>query len=191
MSEQNIQLLLHELISSFVEHPDALVVDVMADGPGYFIFEVTPHREDESKLLGQRGCHVRSLQFLTYRFGEAQGKKYLFNLVTTQESGGRRQADRKATLFDPEPIKRILLEIMKALELPVHVSAEQDGTTEEGYLYFVFVIKVMDPKSGKTLLGPVPFGKGQMTLTEALGTLLRAIARAEGVVFQVEVEQTP
>jgi predicted RNA-binding protein YlqC (UPF0109 family) len=186
MTEESIQLLLHELISAFIEKPEALTVDVMHEGDKV-VFEVTPHRDDIAMLLGKRGDHLRSLQFVVWRIGKAQGRWYVFNMPKNDERGGSLRADFKAEAYDPELVKGILLEIMKALELPVHVGVEADGKTDDGYLFFVFTITAMEYGSRQILIAPVAFGKGTIILTEALGTLLRAIARNSGVVFQLEI----
>lgn len=187
MTEQKTQHLLRELISAFVEYPEALEVDVL-HYEGEVVFEVRPHKTDESALLGARGCHVRSLQFLTMKIGEANDKRYLFNLLTTDGNNRVRYPDRKSVFYDPEPARLLLLEIMKALGLPVFVSVERDEDETEK-LFFIFNIVTTDPKTNRFLLDKQQFGKGEIHLIEAIGKLFWAIAKKEGVGFHLEVEK--
>lgn len=189
MTPAAIQKLIVDLVGSFVERPDKVTVNVLPYMDDV-CFELESHLEDESRIVGQGGSHIKALVYLVDRMGKAHSRTFVLKFVTHGRFAGRRAQVKAVDDFDPAECLRLLIEVMKALELAVHVGVEQDGRTDNGqFLFFVFKIQALSYKVAQILFVPDDPEYSDRTVLAAIGTLYRAIARQNGVAFEIEVEQ--
>jgi predicted RNA-binding protein YlqC (UPF0109 family) len=68
------------LVSRFVDEPDAVEVSEMSHGNSVSI-EVRVAKKDMGRLIGKRGRTVRAIRSLLYFAGQKQQRKYILNIV--------------------------------------------------------------------------------------------------------------
>jgi predicted RNA-binding protein YlqC (UPF0109 family) len=177
--------LLRDLVSRFVDHPDALeIAHQVAEGSTYFVLK--PHLEDEGRLIGSSGSHVRALSFFVASLGRAHRTKYTFRLLTAGEPQTRRREELDVLKHDPEPSFLLLERILDAFRVEDYDVGVSPGSGERDSLTFVFAVKVSVAWYD---FFTVPGRDNPMTIAAALGTLFRAIAKKAGVRYQINFEK--
>lgn len=190
MTSQNDKnaALLRALISRFVDHPEALEI-ARHEGPGSCYWTVKGHPEDEGKLIGTGGSHVKALDFLVRILGRAQGQRFTFRLISEGEPSRRASRDSQAESYEHGPTMVLLAKLLDAFgfgySLEAFPSPGQPDT-----LTFVFMVTPRSVAVYRILTVP-PEGQDGLTLIESIGCLFRAIARKDGICFHVEVAPLP
>lgn len=178
--------ILRDLCSAFLDHPDALEIEAQ-EAPGSCFWQIRGHREDESKLVGRDGSHVRALAFLVGRFGAARSEAHTFKLLTERRPEPRPPLKpKKAIRYDTKPVEGLLVRILSELDLGDFFVTVGPGTGARDVLTFVFSIVVKDPLDVR-ILTVRPDPNSDETIVGAIGTLFRAIAKKNGVRFDLAV----
>ena len=176
--------LVRELAGLYVGHPDKLQIRFQEakDGSVYFAMRGTP--EDDSRLIGTKGCHVDALKFLIGEIGAAQGRAFTFRLLSTPGSRGQWYPPRDVLDYDPIPARDLLRRILSALGVAEFSVEVNPGSGPRESLFFEFEVKIPDGKIAADLtIGE----EDEISVIGAIGTLFRAIAKTNGVRFQVRL----
>jgi predicted RNA-binding protein YlqC (UPF0109 family) len=182
--------LFRELASLYVGTPDHLQVRVQesVDGSAYFMMRGAP--EDDSRLVGNRGCHVNALAFLIEAVGRAQDRIFTFRLLTTPGSCAPWYPPKDALDYDPRPARELLCRLLSALGVPDFSVTVTPGTGPRRSLFFNFDVKIADVARAEALtVGET--AAGSLSIVGALGTLFRAIAKQNGIRFQIRLADRP
>lgn len=176
--------LLRSLVELIVDHPADLTVDYRLMH-GRTDFRVLPNINDQGKVVGKKGAHVKALKFLLSRLGEACGQQFVLQL--DEDTDGRREADRGKPValdtYDFRPHLEVLMELLEALtseQIEVNVGV----IPGEEYVFQVAAVG----QTYNALLDQRHAGEfdGQSLVT-ALGTILRAAGLRDGVDMRIEV----
>lgn len=193
-----IESILAELAQRMVDHPADIIVSPLR-GAG-LVLELHCHPEDEAKLIGKAGLHFNCLSFLVQRMGEADGQgAELFLKTRGSMFPGRQEEARCATRYDPEPTRVLLERILGSVELGSFMVIVQETAGERDLpSLFQFTIRTETAADFDRLQCSHPFivrkanpakGRSQITIhmsiLDALQTILRAIAKTDGVRFIV------
>lgn len=197
----NTENLLRDLVAAFVQHPESVVVVSQPSLDGSVYFALRGHTGDEGRLVGSGGCHVDALTFLVGLLGQVEGLNYTFRLITNQAP---RQTTpltaRHVAQYDPERVRALLGRLMEELGFDnCSVTAGPPKGIQHA-LAFHFTIKPESARDFDLLLREVtvvifpktdehPEKSVRMRLIEALGTILRAIAKHDGVRFSITAEE--
>lgn len=186
-TEQTTELI-RDLVSRFVEKPEALRIakQEAEDGACYWLLSGDP--DDGGRLAGKHGVHVAALALLVYAFGIAVRRRFVLAVDNGQRPEFRAKLEpRMAKEYDAEPTLELLVRILgeTALgEFDVEVSpANKVGDV----LHFTFTIKVRDIRDYMALTSPIN-PHSSLTLKAALSALLWAIGRKDGLTMWVEVK---
>lgn len=185
MQTSTTESILRALVGAYVTHPEDLQIATHAKVDGSQLWTLKGHLEDEGMLVGSRGSHVDALDFLVRQFGEAEGKRWSFLLVTRPKVGGPRPHEQHRDDFkhDPRPSQDLLTQIVAEVVAGAFDVAVTRSMDPE--LTFSFAIRVRDPEDFARLVKPARAG-GPSIIT-ALGTLFRAIAKKKQVRYQLDV----
>ena len=183
--------LIKDLASAFVARPRDVEIGYQQAESGETYLALKGHPEDESRLIGKAGSHVKALTFLVGRFGRAAGRVYTFRLITEQAPRARlEQEPRNAVTYDPQAAKGLLERLLEALELGEYAVTVGPGISPRHYLNFVFKVHVRFRTDYAYLITPDnPQLASDMTVVGAIGTIFRAIAKQAGVRFTLIVEE--
>src|SRR4051812_8823872 len=85
---EQAEALLRDTLNSFIAAPSdlALVVRVH-EGAAYFTARPSPN--DYPKVIGKSGSHIKALQFLLFKLGQAQGEIYGVNVPPNDRDAPR------------------------------------------------------------------------------------------------------
>ena len=176
---------LRKVIEGFIDHPDKLLL-VATEHDGSVFWTLRGAGDDQPKLVGRRGKHVRAIRILIEHCGRRADEVYRFKLFEP-EDGERKEEnqDRIATAYDPEPA-RALLERAAALALgsPVQVTAHE--TAGQRPPFYRFRAHVADLHALNLLVEEDESGQNPCSLFEALAMLWAARGRKDGVRIAVE-----
>ncbi len=178
--------LLRDLVHAFTMHPGDLELEVQhADGAALWM--IKGNKEDEPFLVGKGGSHVRALSFLVRCIGLARREKYTFTLITRQAPKVRPPMEPNAAIkHDPSPSQALLVRILEELAIDLFTVSVGPGSGPRNTLTFLFEIFVRDVADYNALTVS-PFPDSSETIVGALGTLFRAIAKKNGVRFDIAV----
>lgn len=178
--------LLRRLIETIIDHPRDLEIDYRLLH-GRADFRVMPNINDQGKVVGKMGAHIKALKLLMSLIGERHGQQFVLRLE--EDTQGTRLPDPvrrpAAPTYSCTAHKQLLSDILIAIldEAPV-VSVERDMTG--GSALYVFKIEAQRVQDYERLVVPSEDQDGQ-TVISALGTLFRAAGLRDGVAFRVEV----
>lgn len=174
MTPQQTRDLIIELVGRYVDRPADLRCEFQTTEKGDVYWMMKGHETDEGKLVGIDGCHVNALESLIVRIGTEQRKTYTFRLLTIGEPRRRpQQAPRDVIEYDPRPARDLLCRLLYALAVQRFSVEVGPGSDPRRSLTFVFRVKTASYIDGDML--------------DALGTLFRAIAKKDGVRFQISL----
>lgn len=194
------ETLLRELVSAFVDKPEAVRV-LICRGLNCWGYELKVHPEDESKAIGQRGSHVNSLALLVQEIGAKAGYRYLLSLQTLNGPQTRRNEPPRASGdFDPEPAIAVLGRVLaKIVRHKFTISPLVGYSYEESATELVLRLAFTNPEDGYAIRRPIPLlttatnGRDPLLLDVlgSLGTIARAIGRKSGVRLTLQLEPLP
>ncbi len=191
--------LLRELVSAFVDKPEAVelhTVPLLARQTA-FMLSVAP--EDESRAIGQRGSHVNALALLVQEMGAKAGTPYLLSLQTTGGPQMRQDSPPRASgEFSLHAtialIGRVLTKIVRH-KFRIEVDEDWDGTalTVRLTLCFDQPADSFAIRRPTALLTTATNGRDPLLLDVlgSLGTLARAIGRKSGVRIHLQLAAAP
>jgi predicted RNA-binding protein YlqC (UPF0109 family) len=186
---EQTESLLRDLVSRFVEKPDALRIakQEAQDGSCYFVLAGDP--DDGGRLAGKEGSHVDALALIVFAFGKANGRAYTFRLVNGPRPEFRAKLEPRAAVeYDAEPARELLGRVLAAMDLGEFAVDVGPGAGSRHALTFVFTVRVKDVRDQLALTNPIDPNSPD-TLVGALGTLFRAIAKKDGVRMNLVVEK--
>lgn len=190
MTTDTTQAILRDLVAAFTFHPEAIEIDSqVAAGSVYWMLR--GHPDDEPVLIGKQGGHVRALTFLIQEIGKARGETHTFRLMTEHKPRARPPMEQRSAMrFDPEPARELLVRVLQELAIGDFLVEVGPGVGERRALMFEFTITVRDQRDANVLLAHHVDEDNANSLVETLGTLFRAIAKKNGVRFEVKVATT-
>lgn len=175
MTPSQTRDLIVDLVGRYVDRPADLRCEFQTTEKGDVYWMMKGHEADEGKLVGIAGCHVKALERLIVRVGAEQRKTYTFRLLTIGEPLRRpKQAPRDVIEYDPRPARDLLCRLLDALAVQRFTVEVGPGSDPRRSLTFVFTVKTASYIDAETL--------------DALGTLYRAIAKRDGIRFQISLQ---
>lgn len=172
--------LLRRLMESYLFFPRDLHIEPKGDGARTdFVVEV--HPDDQKLAIGYRGCHIKAMFLILALIGRAEKKDYRFVLVDRVPQLSERAAPIQAQRYDPFPARNLLLETLKAIfeDTPI---VEMTGS-DFPPLNYTFLIRCAGENDWLRLTSSIR--RDDLTLEGALGTIFRAWANKDGVVFKI------
>lgn len=179
--------LLRALIELIVDRPADLTVDYLVLPAGRIDFRVLPNINDQGKVVGKQGAHVKTLKFLLAQIGEAAGQQFVLRLE--QDDAGKREpsAGRPLAFGNAARYVKVLRELIDALfenEVEIRLDMEPLGSATE----YLFRLYPMEAADYARLVEVQPAGEFQgQSLAVALATLFRAAGLRDGEDCRVEV----
>lgn len=172
-----------------IDKPDALKITT-DEHPARVDWFVSIDIDDQGKVIGKKGIHVKALQFLIGLFGLKYGQQ--FRLTVHDPIPGHRSKDnppRTADSYDSGQAEALLYDLLDELlsndGTVIEITRGKDG----GRMSFEFRIDASTEADYVRLVHVCdPIGRGDsQTVVAALGTLFRAYALRDGVNFTVRV----
>lgn len=181
----DLQCLIQNLTRLYVGKPEEITVRVQEASDGsaaYFALRGSPG--DDSRLVGRDGCHVNALMFLVSQVGVEAGKVYTFRLFTSETHEEPWRGPKRLLDYDPSPACSVLQEWLEALGLEDFTVEVGPGEGPRTELSYTFQIKIQD----KTLATALTLkGDKGISVIGAIGTLIRAIGKQNGVKLQLDI----
>ena len=180
----NIRVLLHDILYLLIEYPRDIKVTYKLQ-VGRIEFEVMPNINDQGRVVGRDGAHIKALQCILARIGHKFDQQIVVELK--EDQNGRR-------IFEPvrapngltvgcTDAGRVLGDIAAA------VSEEEaririDRTLENGKVIFTLGIYPASKADYDNLMAPGPDG---MSVYEAAGVLYKAVGKRNGIEIKVDI----
>ncbi len=181
---EDVCAMLRRVIETIIDRPRDLAIDYRPMR-GRIDLHVTPNINDQGKIVGKGGAHIRALKYLMAQLGERQGQQIVIYLH--ENDGGRRFPDPVRAVGKPTYNTAghlaLLQDLLNGLldEPPSITVVRESGFAQPA---FVFVIEARRVQDYERL---VPVGEGSQSLVTELGTLFRAAGHRDGVSFRLEV----
>jgi predicted RNA-binding protein YlqC (UPF0109 family) len=192
MTDTNLQTaetLLRDLLVAIGCRPEAIEIanQLKPSGACYWVFRV--HAEDEGKVLGQQGSHVKALTALMMAWGRADKTNYSLRFIDRAPPGTRERPQPEEPLtYDIAPAATLLERCLSNLDLTAFCVEAGPGNDTERMLTFTLKLKLMFASDYSALVRPGN-PDGETTLIGALGTLFRAIGRKDGVKIEIALAE--
>ncbi len=174
-----------ELVSSFIDHPEALQVEVR-EFPGAAYWSVLPHADDYGKVCGRKGAHIRALTQLLARIGSTNGERWRLRLPEP-EPGPRRESSPAVQMktYDPTRAEELLARSVGAA-LGCDVVVDSEEIADEKLSYLLRIRAPVEPGAFARLTVTQAGDAAEQPLIARLGVLWRAWGHADGVSFRIE-----
>lgn len=175
--------LLRRLIESLIDRPRDLQIDYRTMD-GRVEWRIIPNVDDQGKVVGKGGAHIKAIKFLMAEIGIQHFSKFVVMLEQGPGVAGPDPVRRPAApTYSVTPAKTLLEDILAALfdEAPA-VEVVRDG------LHFEFLITAARVQDHDKLQPPIAGDEDAQSLITALATLFNASAKRDGVLFKIEVE---
>ncbi len=85
-----VEELIRQTVASFISHSHALQITCQESKNGDATWVMRSHPEDEPKIVGTNGSHIKALTFLVETLGLSQAKDYKFQFVTERHNPTRK-----------------------------------------------------------------------------------------------------
>jgi predicted RNA-binding protein YlqC (UPF0109 family) len=179
------QNLIRRIISAIIAHPEHLLISP-AEFRGAVYWNVQAHADDQPKIIGKQGSHIRALTFLVAEIGLDADSMYKIKLAEP-EIGNRSDSTQiqSPTSYDASLAEQTLLEVIEAIFGPQSATITTTGIG----LAYNFEITLRDHDEVPDLRVPYDGDMYEMTIIGSLGTLWRAWAKRDGVNFTVSCSQ--
>lgn len=177
--------LLRSLVELLVDRPADLTVDYrMMHGRVDFL--VMPNINDQGKVVGKMGAHVKALKFLLARIGDAVGQQFVLRL--DEDTNGRREPEKPKPVASDKYSYMPHLRVLKRLMLALNAATVDVSVTIEPGAKYDFRLAIVSHVEYEVLAGLQPCGEfDDQSLLAALNTLFRAAGLRDGVEMRVEV----
>lgn len=180
--------LVRALVSSYILHPKKLLL-TGSEIDGRVYLEMRAAFDDQPKLIGKQGSHIKALRFLLREIGLGQNIDYNLTLLEPiPGSRGEPEKPRPVSFYETKEAHELLERAASALVLgQVRVDcARIPGDRPCSYL---FTITPRDANDYADLITPDDADPEEQTVIGALGTLFRAYANKAGVQFKIDVKK--
>lgn len=180
--------LVRALVSSYINHPKKLLLEG-SEIEGRVYFEMRAAFDDQPKLIGKAGSHIKALRFLLKEIGLGQDRDYTLTLLEPiPGSRGEPERPKPVSFYETKEAHELLERAAGALVLgQARVDcAKIPGDRPCSYL---FTITPRDANDYADLITPYDDDPERPTVIGALGTLFRAYANKDGVQFKIEVKK--
>lgn len=180
--------IIRRLLESFIDHTRDLHVEPAGDDQLIeWLIEV--HQDDQRKVIGAKGSHIKALKFIVSELGLAVGADYRLKLRDrpTPEFP-ERSAPKLAKAYDVTAAATLLADLLIQLTPSnpgkINVVCTNGRPGPKNPLAFSFIIT---PSEAAATVLAKQDEAGDQTLLGAVGTIFRAYANREGVAFKLEV----
>lgn len=179
--------LLMQILQSFTDHHQALELNAK-EMPSRVEWFLKCHADDMGKVCGRQGAHIQALQYLVRQIGMKQDAQHVLELMDPEPAPRRdRTPPKQADAYDPRPALGLLEDVLRGTLLgQFTVELTMLVTPHARPLTYVFQIHARDDDDQSKLLEPAANNPNRTTLIGAIGTLWRAYANKDGVVFKIE-----
>lgn len=180
--------LIREIVTSYVAHHSELELDAK-EVPGAVYWSLRCHADDYGKIAGKDGAHIKALQALVGRFGEAREEFHAIKLLEPAPARRRQVAPTPAAqTYDPRPARDLLCRTLTAIgmgQFVVEAKVEPNRNPKIDALLFVrFDVHTRSADDYRD----VTLADGDaLAPVAALGALFRARAKRDGIGVQIEV----
>ncbi len=193
---ERIADLFRDLVAAYTSKPDELELHIK-DVPGAVYFKIRAHGDDQPALVGTRGSHVDALSLIFSEVGEAAGAPLVLTLLEPDVRSPRRMQLPPVPpkiRFNFMPAQALLIRLINALgisEVSFEVMERLDiDRKAKAEIEFKIFVRSSDDYEKLTVPMTAKYGAKIPTLIAALGTLFRAYAMKEGVIFELRVIQS-
>lgn len=176
-----VEALLLDLARAIAGQPDRVRVERRTPTPGETLWWLSCAPEDQGRFIGRSGAHARAFDVVVGAMGEAVGEDWRFKLDSVpglaREALPVNRPDRHDPRGDEEMLARLLQQIPCGL---VRAESKRNGDASS----FTFDVHTSNAAAFFARRDP---DDPESNLVGAVGTLFRAIARASGVRYQINV----
>lgn len=180
--------LIRRIITAITYHPECLEIK-HTEFKGAVYWTVKAHADDQPKIIGKGGTHVRALAFLVAEIGLRSDSMYKFKL-TEPEHGQRSESTKPTTpqIYSPKKAADTILEVVEAIFGKDSATIKIPTQSPYDHVYD-FEIQMRDISDVPDLRTPYEDDQYEMTIIGCLGTLWRAWAKRDGVDFTISNRQ--
>ena len=172
--------MLEMLIAAFTDHREAITV-TMRELSFSVAYTIRVHDEDQGKVIGKGGLHIRAIKHLMQKAGKSVGLAIRVTLLTDEERRNVGAPFRSNPSYDPKPAVELLKSVVASLTgNPSVVTAEKSDEA------IYFQIALGSREDFNEFHTP---DEMNMTTKAALEALWKAHGNKEGAVFYVDVVQ--
>jgi predicted RNA-binding protein YlqC (UPF0109 family) len=172
--------MLEMLIAAFTDHRESINV-TMRELSISVAYTIRVHDEDQGKVIGKGGLHIRAIKHLMQKAGRSVGLAIRVTLQTDEERRSIGAPFRNNPDYDPKPAVELLKSVVASLTAnPAVVTAEKADEA----IYFQIGLASAEDFNEFHLQDET-----NMTTKTALEALWKAYGNKEGAVFYVDVVQ--
>lgn len=181
---EDVCLMLRRVIDTMIDHPRDLNINYRLMR-GRMDLHVRPNINDQGKIVGKGGAHIKALKFLMAQLGERHGQQIVVFLH--EDESGTRLPDpvrpAGSPTFDTSAHQELLQDLLTALlEEPAIITVHKEaGFAQPAFVFCIEARRIQDYER------LVPGEEGGQSLITELGTLFRAAGYRDGVSFRLEV----
>lgn len=174
--------MLELLIGAFTDHRESIVV-TMRELQLSVAYTIRVHDEDQGKVIGKGGLHIRAIKHIMAKAGRSVGLAIRVTLLTDEERRSVGAPFRSNPNYDPKNAVELLKTIVASLTPnPTVVTAEKSDEA----IYFQIGLGAKSDFDQFNL----PDETG-MTTKAALEALWKAYGNKEGAIFYVDAVPLP
>ncbi len=181
--------MLRRVIETIIDRPRDLAIDYRPMR-GRIDLHVTPNINDQGKIVGKGGAHIRALKYLMAQLGERQGQQIVIYLH--ENDGGQRFPDPVRAVGKPTYNTAGHLALLQdllngLLDEPPAITVSRRKSLAPVPPIFIFNIEARRIQDHERLQPPLAGDEQAVSVITALETIFNAAARKEGVTFRLEV----
>jgi len=184
LARTEVRDLILSICSLYVSKPESLEVVANEAKDGSTLFLVRGDPQDDSRLIGRDGSHIISLNFLVQQVGVEQKSVFNLKLLTSDVRVPAYRGKVNSMDYNPQTAREVVESWLFALgveKLRVSVGPGEPGNS----LSFSLNVEIEDRAKAKSLTVP-PKGSN-LFIVDALGTLIRAIGKHNGVRLELNL----
>ncbi len=182
--------LIRSLVFTYIDHPDDLAITVRDFGDQVY-FVMQGHSDDYRRLVGAKGAHVASLEFIVKQMGRARQVVHNLRLLDP-EPALRRDGypSETAEAYDTGPMAELLKSLFLACGLDeVKIVTTQEGEPRDRPLSFKFSVFTRTQDDYESITISPPRARNELSVMSALTFLLNAAGQRAGVRFNLVAVQ--
>lgn len=180
--------LVRALVSSYILHPKKLLLEG-SEVDGRVYFEMRAAFDDQPKLIGKQGSHIKALRFILREIGLGQEVDY--NLTLLEPIPGARGEPEKpkpVSFYETKEAHELLERAAQSL-VRGQVRVDCARIPGDRPCSFLFTITPRDLVDYADLITADDDDPEEQTVIGSLGTLFRAFANKAGVQFKIDVKK--
>lgn len=176
---------LRSIVRSLTNYPDEVDLCVVEVNGGAY-WRMTVHADDQKKVVGIEGSHIKALTYILAEMGRQNGG-WVYKLKLDEPiNGQRRYSTPKPTVksYNPAKAHELLARVVSLVTAGrVHVELDEDAGEDFAYT-FTLVPRTSPDHHALTDARECTH---RQTVIGALGTLWRAYAQRDGVRFTLQI----